>query len=114
MPSFKYYELKSKFRTLKKSDVSPVYLFYGIEDYLKDETVTRLENILIEPALAANTGVCGTRQINEKEKRTSFAISSLNLFIYIRYLSFVRSPQGGKRGDLEFIISLWLSYAVRL
>ena len=49
MSILKYYELKSKLKTTKRSDVSPVYLFYGVEDYLKYDTLQRLEKILIEP-----------------------------------------------------------------
>ncbi|HAX61508.1 MAG TPA: DNA polymerase III subunit delta [Elusimicrobia bacterium] len=68
MPFIRYYELKSKLRTLKKSDVSPVYLIFGIEDYLKDETVTRLENILIEPDMHdLNYSVFHLPSKNEKQ-----------------------------------------------
>ncbi|MFA5779658.1 MAG: DNA polymerase III subunit delta [Elusimicrobiota bacterium] len=82
MPSFKYYELKSKFRTLKKSDVSPVYLFYGIEDYLKDETVTRLENILIEPDMHdLNYSVFHIPNKNEKQSESPAGTTEKNVIL---------------------------------
>jgi len=49
MPALKYYQLKSALKSLKKSDVSLVYILYGTEDYLKNETVEILKKTLIEP-----------------------------------------------------------------
>ncbi|PKM92929.1 MAG: DNA polymerase III subunit delta [Elusimicrobia bacterium HGW-Elusimicrobia-4] len=82
MPSLKYYELKTKFRTLKKSDVSPVYLFYGVEDYLKNETVTRLENILIEPDMHdLNYSVFHLPSKNEKQSEATTGITEKNVVL---------------------------------
>lgn len=82
MPILKYYELKSKLRTLKKSDVSPVYLFYGMEDYLKDETVTRLENILIEPDMHdLNYSVFHLPSKNEKQFESPAGIMEKNVVL---------------------------------
>jgi len=50
MSLIKYQEFKSKLKSLKKSFLSPVYLFYGAEDYLKNETVSFIESIIIEPS----------------------------------------------------------------
>ncbi|OGS37846.1 MAG: DNA polymerase III subunit delta [Elusimicrobia bacterium RIFOXYD2_FULL_34_30] len=51
MSLIKYQEFKSKLKSLKKSFLSPVYLFYGAEDYLKNETVSFIESIIIEPSI---------------------------------------------------------------
>lgn len=82
MPAFKYYELKSKFKTLKKPDVSPVYLFYGVEDYLKNETVNRLEDILIEPDMHdLNYSVFHIPNKNEKQSEPSAGITEKNVVL---------------------------------
>ncbi|PIU84039.1 MAG: DNA polymerase III subunit delta [Elusimicrobia bacterium CG06_land_8_20_14_3_00_38_11] len=82
MPALKYYELKSKLKTLKKSDVSPVYLFYGIEDYLKDESVNRLENILIEPDMHdLNYSVFHIPSKNEKQFESPPGITEKNVIL---------------------------------
>ncbi|MEW6556891.1 MAG: DNA polymerase III subunit delta [Elusimicrobiota bacterium] len=51
MAKISYYAFNSKLKLLKKSDISPVYLFYGKEDYLKNEAICQLEKILVEPEL---------------------------------------------------------------
>jgi len=82
MPSFKYYELKSKFRTLKKSEVSPVYLFYGIDDYLKNESMSRLENILIKPDMRdLNYSVFYLPNKNEKQFESPVGMPEKNVIL---------------------------------
>lgn len=88
MPLIRYYELKSKLKTLKKSDVSPVYLFYGNEDYLKNETVNRLENILIEPDMHdLNYSVFHLPNKNEKQFESPEGTTEKNVILENALLS---------------------------
>src|SRR3989339_451202 len=50
MSIIKYNEFKTKLKTLKKTTISPIYLFYGDEDYLKNEIISSIESITIEPS----------------------------------------------------------------
>jgi DNA polymerase III subunit delta len=50
MSILKYQDFKTKLKTLKKSEVSPVYLFYGYDEYLKDEIISQIEKLLIDPS----------------------------------------------------------------
>ncbi|MFH0947737.1 MAG: DNA polymerase III subunit delta [Elusimicrobiota bacterium] len=82
MSSIKYYELKSKLTQLKKSDVSPVYLFYGVEDYLKHYTIDCLEKILIEPDMHdLNYSVFHLPDKNEKQSESPSGTSEKNVVL---------------------------------
>lgn len=48
MSLVKYHDFKSKLKTMKKSDVSPVYFFYGKDGYLIDEAVSCIEKMIID------------------------------------------------------------------
>lgn len=48
MSLVKYHDFKSKLKTMKKPDVSPVYLFYGKDEYLIDDAVSCIEKIIID------------------------------------------------------------------
>ncbi|MFH1541034.1 MAG: DNA polymerase III subunit delta [Elusimicrobiota bacterium] len=78
MPTLRYYELKSKLKVLKKSDVSPIYLFYGNEDYLKYYTINCLEKILIEPSVHdLNYSVFHIHDKNEKQSNSAQGKNSI-------------------------------------
>ncbi|MDD5688397.1 MAG: DNA polymerase III subunit delta [Elusimicrobia bacterium] len=47
----KYQDFKTKLKSLKKNELSPVYLFYGYENYLKNEIITHIEKLIIEPSI---------------------------------------------------------------
>lgn len=82
MPIVKYYELKTKLKSLKKSDVLPVYLFYGSEDYLKNDTVDRLEKILVEPDMHdLNYSVFHISDKNEKQSESPMGTSEKNIVL---------------------------------
>lgn len=82
MPLIRYLELKSKLRTQKLADVSPVYLIFGIEDYLKNETVNRLENILIEPDMHdLNYSVFHLPSKNEKQSESPQGVTEKNIVL---------------------------------
>ncbi|MBN1385293.1 MAG: DNA polymerase III subunit delta [Elusimicrobia bacterium] len=47
MSLLRYRDFKTRLKTIKKSEISPVYLFYGHDDYLKNEVVASIEKIIL-------------------------------------------------------------------
>jgi len=45
-----YSSLINKIKTQKISSLSPIYFFYGSEEFLKDEAVSIIQNVVIEPS----------------------------------------------------------------